>query len=89
MTSLSGRSEGEVEDSREKWGGLLGEVNGDNSKQCFATCLKLPCPNLVISKKLSDLICSVYVLYSKLPKGYLFNVKYLFVSTLTWSLAYQ
>jgi hypothetical protein len=64
-------------------GGHLGEVNGDYSKQCLATCLKLPCPNLVISKKLSDLICSVCVLYSKLPKGHLFNVKYLFVSTLT------
>ena len=42
----------------------MGEVNGNtfNSKQCFAICLKLPCPNLEISKKLSDPICSVFFL---------------------------
>jgi hypothetical protein len=78
VTSLSGRSEGEVEDSREKWGGLLGEVNGDNSKQCFATCLKLPCPNLVISEKLSDLICSVvFFIHNYLKDIYLMSNIYL------------
>jgi hypothetical protein len=59
-------------------GGHLGEVNGDYSKQCLATCLKLPCPNLVISKKLSDLICSVCVLYQNCLKDiYLMSNIYL------------
>jgi hypothetical protein len=33
--------------------------------------------------KLSDLICSGVYLYSQLPKGHLFHVQYLFLSTLT------
>jgi hypothetical protein len=67
ITNKRGRSDFSLREVRGRswWqqrevGGLLGEVNGDNSRQYFATCLKLPCPNLVISKKLSDLICSVF-----------------------------
>jgi len=38
VTSLSGRSQREV-------GRLLGEVKGYKPKHCFATPLKIPCPN--------------------------------------------
>jgi hypothetical protein len=41
------------------------------------------------NKKLSDLICSWFFFYSQLPKGHLFHVQSLFLSTLTiGSLAY-
>ena len=61
----------------ERRGVISGRSNGDWSKHCFATPLKLTFPNLVNGFKAvwSDLFWGVY---SQLPKERLFNVKDLF-----------